>query len=65
MTPALSVTGPWPGTTTFGEMNTLYQSAVDSAATAGLKLIARTHLTYNRQELTLFFESTAVVRVLS
>ncbi len=51
------------GTTTFGEMNALYQSAVDSAATAGLKLIARTHLTYNRQELTLFFESAAAIRV--
>ncbi len=47
------------GVTTLGEMNALFQSAVDSAATAGLNLIARTHLTYNRQELTLFFESAA------
>lgn len=45
------------GVTTFSEMNELYQFAVDSAAGAGLGLIARTHLTYNRQELTLFFES--------
>jgi hypothetical protein len=49
------------GATTFGEMNGLFQSAVDSAAAAGLKLIARTHLTYNRQELTLFFELGAAV----
>ena len=45
------------GITTFGEMNDLYQSAVDTAAAADLRLIAKTHLTYNRQELTLFFES--------
>jgi 23S rRNA (cytidine2498-2'-O)-methyltransferase len=47
------------GATSFCEMNSLFQSAVDSAAAAGLKLIAKTHLTYNRQELTLFFESAA------
>jgi 23S rRNA (cytidine2498-2'-O)-methyltransferase len=45
------------GISTFGEINALYQSAMESAAGAGLKLIARTHLTYNRHELTLFFES--------
>ncbi len=43
------------GVTTFKEMNTLYQLAVDSAMTAGLSLVASTHLTYNRHELTLFF----------
>ena len=46
-----------PGATTFLEMTELYRFAVDHAATAGLKLIASTHLTYNRHELTLFFES--------
>ena len=45
-----------PGVTTFGETNELFQFAVDSAAAAGLRLIATTHLTYNRHELTLFFE---------
>ncbi len=46
-----------PGITTFAEMNTLYRDAVSVAADAGLDLFAKTHLTYNRHELTLFFES--------
>jgi 23S rRNA (cytidine2498-2'-O)-methyltransferase len=45
-----------PGVTTFEEMNGLYQDAVATAAAAGLTLFAKTHLTYNRHELTLFFE---------
>ncbi len=46
-----------PGVTTFVEMNQLYQDAVATAAAAGLDLFAKTHLTYNRHELTLFFSS--------
>ncbi len=46
-----------PGVTTFAEMNGLYQDAVATAAAAGLSLFAKTHLTYNRHELTLFFEA--------
>jgi 23S rRNA (cytidine2498-2'-O)-methyltransferase len=53
------------GISTFGEINTLYQSAVGTAASAGLELFARTHLTYNRQELTLFFESGPPTRPVS
>lgn len=34
----------------------LFRSVVAMAATAGLHLVARTHLTYNREELTLFLE---------
>lgn len=46
-----------PGVTAFLEMNELYQFAMDAAAAAGLGRIASTHLTYNRHEFTLFFES--------
>ncbi len=45
------------GITTFQEINALYQAVVDAAGSADLKMVARTHLTYNRTELTLFFES--------
>ena len=45
------------GISTFQEINELYRAVVDAAASAGLSLIATTHLTYNRTELTLFFES--------
>jgi 23S rRNA (cytidine2498-2'-O)-methyltransferase len=45
------------GATTFQEMNSLYQLVMDSATSAGLALFASTHLTYNRHEFTLFFES--------
>lgn len=48
-----------PGVTTFGEMNELYRFAVATASEAGLDLFARTHLTYNRHELTLFFETVS------
>ena len=46
-----------PGVTSFSEMNELYRDAVTTAAAAGLTLFAKTHLTYNRHELTLFFGS--------
>ncbi len=46
-----------PGVTTFAALNELYRFAVATAAEAGLGLFAKTHLTYNRHELTLFFES--------
>jgi 23S rRNA (cytidine2498-2'-O)-methyltransferase len=46
-----------PGVTGFAEMNELLSFAVATAGEAGLKHIATTHLTYNRHELTLFFES--------
>ena len=45
-----------PGATTLEEMNELFQFAEATATRAGLKLFAKTHLTYNRHELTLFFE---------
>jgi 23S rRNA (cytidine2498-2'-O)-methyltransferase len=38
-------------------MKELYQFAVTTAREAGLQLFAKTHLTYNRHELTLFFEA--------
>lgn len=48
-----------PGAPSFGEMVDLLRFAVTTAEHAGLKLFAKTHLTYNRHELTLFFESAA------
>jgi 23S rRNA (cytidine2498-2'-O)-methyltransferase len=45
------------GVSSFSEINELYRSVVESADTAGLGLLAKTHLTYNRNELTLFFKS--------
>lgn len=45
-----------PGVTTFTEMNTLLHFALQNAASAHLTLLAKTHLTYNRHELTLFFK---------
>jgi 23S rRNA C2498 (ribose-2'-O)-methylase RlmM len=45
-----------PGAETVSETITLFESVVDTAAAAGLTLLARTHLTYNRQEFTLFFQ---------
>lgn len=44
------------GISTYEEINELFESAVATAADEGLKLFAKTHLTYNRNELTLFFE---------
>ena len=43
------------GISTFEEINALYRSTVETAIGASLALIAKTHLTYNRNELTLFF----------
>jgi 23S rRNA (cytidine2498-2'-O)-methyltransferase len=48
-----------PGATSYGETNALFYSATNNATAAGLKLIASTHLTYNRHEFTLFFERGA------
>lgn len=47
------------GVSTFEEMNGLYRFALDSAAAAGLRHVATTHLTYNRHEFTLFLELPA------
>lgn len=46
-----------PGAATFAAANETEASVVKSATAAGLRVIARTHLTYNRHEFTLFFES--------
>jgi 23S rRNA (cytidine2498-2'-O)-methyltransferase len=46
-----------PGITTYQEINELHRFAIDQAVTAGLEPIASTHLTYNRHELSLFFQS--------
>lgn len=48
-----------PGVTTFGEINRLATSVLETAAAAGLRQIAITHLTYNRHEFTIFFERMA------
>ena len=45
-----------PGAVGFSEINGLYSVVVQAAAEKGLKLVAKTHLTYNRLEFTLFFE---------
>ena len=47
------------GVITYGEMNELYRFAIGSAAAAGLRHVATTHLTYNRHELTLFLDLPA------
>jgi 23S rRNA (cytidine2498-2'-O)-methyltransferase len=44
------------GADTPGEMLDLIRAAEAFARASGLSLIAKTHLTYNRQEFTLFFE---------
>jgi hypothetical protein len=46
-----------PRVETVEEPLALFRSVVKEAAKAGLRLLARTHLTYNRHEFTLFFES--------
>jgi 23S rRNA (cytidine2498-2'-O)-methyltransferase len=45
------------GITTYKGINELYDLAIELATVAGLKHLASTHLTYNRHELTLVFES--------
>lgn len=37
-------------------MNELARAAIAYATASGLKVVATTHLTYNRQEFTLFYE---------
>jgi hypothetical protein len=49
-----------PGVVTVSEINASYHTVVESAAAAGLHLFAKTHLTYNRLEFTLFFEKRTV-----
>lgn len=46
------------GAETPAELNAISRAAVTYAGSAGLKLLAETHLTYNRHEFTLFFEVT-------
>lgn len=46
-----------PGVETVLEITEIFAAVVGSAAAAGLSLVARTHLTYNRHEFTLFFEA--------
>ena len=48
-----------PGATSYDETNDLFRTTIASADSAGLKLVAGTHLTYNRHEFTLFFERVA------
>jgi len=45
-----------PGAVSFSEINELFATVVQAAAARGLRLFAKTHLTYNRLEFTLFFE---------
>lgn len=44
------------GAETPSELNAIARAAVTYSASAGLELLAETHLTYNRHEFTLFFE---------
>ena len=44
------------GVENFQEILGLYHAAKALVESNGLRLIAKTHLTYNRHELTLFFE---------
>ncbi|MEY4485330.1 MAG: hypothetical protein RL693_2782 [Verrucomicrobiota bacterium] len=45
-----------PDVETVTETLRLFDSVVEAAARAGLSLLAKTHLSYNRHEFTLFFE---------
>jgi hypothetical protein len=44
------------GVESFAAINRLFAAVTGRAAAAGLRLLATTHLTYNRKEFTLFFE---------
>ena len=44
------------GAETMDRIETLERGILETAEKAGLRLIVETHLTYNRQEFTLFFE---------
>lgn len=46
------------GAETPAELNAISRASITYAGTAGLELLAATHLTYNRHEFTLFFEVT-------
>jgi hypothetical protein len=48
-----------PGLATFAAANEVAAAVVGMATEAGLRVLARTHLSYNRHELTLFFEKQA------
>lgn len=48
-----------PGVSSFQEMESLYAAVMEIAGKAGLKPLAETHLSYNRQEFTLFFRKSA------
>lgn len=47
------------GAVSFLEINRLFHEVIQIAASAGLRLFAKTHLTYNRLEFTLFFEKSS------
>jgi len=47
------------GVESFAAINRLFKSVTARAAAAGIRLLATTHLTYNRKEFTLFFERPA------
>jgi 23S rRNA (cytidine2498-2'-O)-methyltransferase len=46
------------GAETSAELNAISRASITYARSAGLELLAETHLTYNRHEFTLFFEVT-------
>ncbi len=50
------------GAATFNEATALEKSVLATAEAAGLRTLARTHLTYNRHEFTLFFEKHPLSR---
>jgi hypothetical protein len=45
-----------PRIESIGEPLALLRETIDTAGPSGLRLTAKTHLTYNRHEFTLFFE---------
>lgn len=49
-----------PGAGSLGEINALEAAVVDRAAVAGLILFDQRHLSYNRQEFTLFFRRVTI-----
>lgn len=46
-----------PGADTLEDLISLYDTVIGTASRAGLTLLAATHLNYNRQEFTLFFQT--------
>jgi len=51
-----------PGVESLDEVCALFRRIVSMAEAAGLRLVAQTHLTYNRNEFTLFLERARQVR---